>query len=118
MRLSMLAAFATAFTFGAALAKLPAQTDEEKAKAAETASKASWNDKIGAYKLCQSMDRVAVAYRTRAAGTGNAASAPEQTPPCVDPGPYVPPQITPAAARSSRARPSGRRTPFPGRSRS
>ena len=60
---TLVVAAATAFTVGAALAKLPSQTDEEKAKAAEAASKAAWTDKVGAYKLCLSMDHVVVAYR-------------------------------------------------------
>ncbi len=45
------------------LAKLPAPSDEAKAAAAETAAKAAWADKVGAYKLCQSQDRVADGYR-------------------------------------------------------
>ena len=103
MRLSIVAAVATAFTFGAALAKLPAQTEEEKAKAADTAAKAAWTDKVGAYKLCQSMDQVASTYRARTAAAGKAASAADATPPCADPGPYVPPQITPASSKPLEA---------------
>ena len=105
MRLSIVAAVACAFTFGTALAKLPAQTDEEKAKAAETANRAAWNDKVAAYKLCQSMDRVAASYRSHA----KAASAPEQTPACADPGPYTAMPITPAAQKPLEA--SGAHSP-------
>jgi hypothetical protein len=97
------AAVAASFTFSAALAKLPAQSDEDKAKAAETANKAAWADKVGAYKLCQSMDRVAATYRTRAVAAGKAASAPEQTAACADPGPYTALQTTPPAAKPLEA---------------
>jgi hypothetical protein len=104
MRLSVIVvATAAAFSAGAALAKLPPQSEEAKAKAAETANKAGWSDKVSAYQLCRSMDRVATAYRTRAAGAGKAASAPEQTPPCADPGPYMAMQTTPAASKPLEA---------------
>ena len=104
MRLSVVViAAATAFTVGAALAKLPPQSDEAKAKAAEAANKTAWTDKVGAYQLCRSMDRVAATYRTRAAGAGKSASAPEQTPACSDPGPYAALQVTPAASKPLEA---------------
>jgi hypothetical protein len=99
----VVAAAAMALTVGAALAKLPPLNDEAKAKAAEAANKAAWTDKVGAYQLCQSMDRVATAYRGRAAGAGKAASAAEQTPPCADPGPYAALQTTPAASKPLEA---------------
>ena len=90
---------------GAALAKLPPLSEEAKAKAAETAAKAAWTDKVGLYQLCQSMDRVASTYRARTVSAGKAAAGSEQTPPCADPGPftYTPPQITPAAAKPLEA---------------
>ena len=50
---------------GAALAKLPPLSDEAKAKAAEAAAKAAWTDKVGAYQLCQSMDKVAAGLSRR-----------------------------------------------------
>jgi len=103
MRLSIIVAVAASFSVGAALAKLPSQSDEAKAKAAENANKAAWSDKVSAYQLCRSMDRVAAAYRTRAAGAGKAASAPEQTAACADPGPYAALPITPAASKPLEA---------------
>ena len=109
MRLSIIVAAATSFAFGAALAKLPAQTDEEKAKAAETTSKGAWTEKVAGYQLCRSMDRVATAYRTHATGAGKAASAPEQTPACADPGPYTATEVTPAASKPLEA--SGAHSP-------
>ncbi len=42
-----------------AFAKLPPLSDDAKAKAAEAAAKTAHADKVGAYKLCQSMDKVA-----------------------------------------------------------
>ena len=104
MRLSVfVVAASAALAVGAALAKLPPPSDEAKAKAAETASKAAWSDKVAAYQLCQSMDRVAVAYRAHAAAAGKAASAADQTPACTDPGPYAAQQITPAASKPLEA---------------
>jgi len=107
MRLSIIVAAATSFAFGAALAKLPAQTDEEKAKAAEAASKAAWTDKVGAYKMCLSMDHVAATYR--ASPAGKAAPGPVAgAPPCTDPGPYVS-TVTPPASKPLEA--SGAHSP-------
>jgi hypothetical protein len=100
---------AAAFTAGTAFAKLPPPDDEAKARAAEAANRASWTDKVAAYKLCQSMDHVAAAYRARSLATGKAASSPEQTPPCTDPGPYAPLQVTPAASKPLEA--SGAHSP-------
>ena len=110
MRLAAIAAItAAAFAGGGALAKLPPLSDDAKAKAAEASSKAAWNDKVGLYKLCQSMDRVAATYRARSLAAGHAASAAEQTPPCADPGPYVPLEVTPAASKPLEA--SGAHSP-------
>ena len=109
MRLSIVVTAAASLTVGAALAKLPPLADDAKAKAAEAANKAAWADKVGAYQLCQSMDRVAATYRARAAGAGKAASAPEQTPSCADPGPYAALQVTPAASKPLEA--SGAHSP-------
>jgi hypothetical protein len=110
MRVSVVViAAVTSLTAGAALAKLPPPTDEAKAKSAEAASKSAWSEKVAGYQLCRSMERVAVTYRARAGGTGTAPSAPEQTPACADPGPYVPPQTTPPASKPIEA--SGAHSP-------
>lgn len=104
MRLLTLATVAAAgLASGLAFAKLPPVPDEAKAKAAETASKAAWTDKVGAYKLCQSMDHVASAYRASAAAAGKPASGADATPPCADPGTYVSSQITPATSKPLEA---------------
>ena len=77
------------------LAKLPAPSPEAKAKAAETAAKTAWNDKIGAYKLCLAGDRTTAAYRNHAKSTGKPVAAAVETPACTDPGPYVATVVTP-----------------------
>ena len=85
------------------LAKLPPASDEAKAAAAETAAKAAWADKVGAYKLCLSQDRVADGYRKsgKAAAASGGAPAPVATTACTDPGPYV--ATTPAASKPLEA---------------
>ena len=98
---ALVAAAASILAIGGALAKLPPVADEDKAKAAEAASRTSWSDKVAAYHLCQSMDRVASTYRARAAAAGKPASGAEQTPPCSDPGPYTP--QTPTASKPLEA---------------
>ena len=103
MRLAIIAPIAAAFFAASAIAKLPPLADDAKAKAAEAANKTSWTDKVGAYQLCQSMDRVAAAYRSKSAAAGKPASAPEQTPACNDPGPYSALQVTPAASKPLEA---------------
>ncbi len=85
MRPALPALLLAAVFAGSVLAKLPPPSDEAKAKTAEAAVKSAWADKVGAYKLCQSMDRVADAYRK----ASKAASAPTATPACSDPGPFV-----------------------------
>ena len=101
MRPFVVAAALAALTASVAFAKLPTPSDEDKAKAAETASKSAWSDKVAAYHLCQSQDRVASAYRAHAAAAGRPASAGGQAPPCTDPGPYTP--QTPQASKPLEA---------------
>mgnify|MGYP001138145047 CR=1 FL=1 len=67
-------AAALALAAGPAAAKLPPPSDEAKAKAAETAAKNAWTDKVGAFQLCQSMNRTADHYRKSPAGN----DAPQQ----------------------------------------
>jgi hypothetical protein len=81
-----------------ALAKLPAPSDEAKAKAAEAAAKAAHGGKVENYKLCMAMDRVAAGFQAAAKKAGKAASAPTETPACADPGPFV---YTPPGAASA-----------------
>ena len=105
MRQLLLALITTAFA-GAALAKLPPLSDEAKAKAAEAAAKSAHTGKVDNYKLCLSMEKVAARYLAEAAKAGKAVNKPTETPPCVDPGPYVPAGATPAAAAPAPAAPA------------
>ena len=81
---------------GASWAKLPAPSDEAKAKAAEGAAKAAWTGKLEAYQLCKAQDRVVASYKKT---KPSAASA------CVDPGAFVYPTAVaaPSAAAASAA---------------
>ena len=101
-----------------AAAKLPAPSEEAKAAAAETTSRAAWADKVGAYKLCLSQDRVVESYKKSgkasapaavqtAAPASGATPAPVTIPGCADPGPYV--ATTPAASKPIEA--SGAHSP-------
>ncbi|MEX8495108.1 hypothetical protein [Sphaerotilus sp.] len=90
---------------GAAVAKLPATSEEARAKAAEAAARTAHAGKVDAYKLCLSMDKVAADYRTRAKAAGQDIKPAVETPACADPGPFVytPPEAAsaaPAAAAS------------------
>jgi hypothetical protein len=86
-----------------AFAKLPALSDEAKAKAAATAAKTAWTDRVGAYQLCRAMDRTAEAYRKSAKASGKQAPAAVETPACADPGPFVEPAPLEAAGAHSPA---------------
>ena len=92
---------------GPVSAKLPPLSDEAKAKAAEAAARSAWTEKVGAYKMCLSMDRVAEVYRTSSKSLGKDAPAPVTMPPCADPGPFVP--ITPTKDKPLEA--SGAHSP-------
>ena len=83
--ISMLAVLATSV----ALAKLPALSDEAKAKAAEAAAKAAWTGKVDNYLLCKSQDKVASSYYKTVKATGKDAKPAAATPPCADPGAFV-----------------------------
>lgn len=85
------------------MAKLPAPSDEAKAKAAETAAKTAHSDKIAAFQLCKSREKVAAHYYKTAKASGKQTTAPVATPPCADPGPYVAAAPTPAAPVAAAA---------------
>ncbi len=106
MKTMPIAAWASSLTLGVAVlaaapawAKLPAPSDEAKAKAAEAAAKAAWGGKVEAYKLCKSMDATAAHYYAQAKKAGKDVKPPSATAPCADPGPFVftPPAAAPAA---------------------
>jgi hypothetical protein len=96
-------------TAQAASAKLPPLNDEAKAKAAETAAKTAWTDKVGAYQLCKSQDRVAAKYMSEAKKAGKDVKPAATTPPCADPGPfaYTPPPLEASGAHSPAATAAG-----------
>jgi hypothetical protein len=90
--ISMLVTFAGSM----AIAKLPALSDDAKAKAAEAAAKAAWSGKVDNYLLCKSQDKAALSYYKTAKLAGKDAKPAAATPPCADPGAfvYVPPEAT------------------------
>jgi hypothetical protein len=73
----------------AAHAKLPALSDEAKAKAAETAAKAAWSTKVDTYLLCKSQDKVAASYYKTAMAAGKPTKPAATVPPCTDPGAFT-----------------------------
>ncbi len=85
----------TTLVCGTAFAKLPPLSDEAKAKAAEAAARSAWTDKVGGYKLCVVIDKVATRYHADAKAAGTAATPAVETPACADPGPFV--MLDPAA---------------------
>ena len=89
-----------------AFGKLPELAPEAKAKAAETAAKTAWTNKVGDYQLCQTMDKVAAAYLARAKAEGKPVQ-PVTTPPCADPGPFVytPQEVKPIEAAGAHSPP-------------
>lgn len=92
-----------------ATAKLPAPSDEAKAKAAEARAKTAWTGKVDAYKLCKSQDMVVAYYKKQplskeAKPAKAGASAPAGA--CVDPGPFVYVPDAPAAAPAAPAAPA------------
>ena len=100
MRSSLYLGLMIAAAAGSAGAKLPPLDEDGKLKAAETAAKAAWNEKVGLFKHCQVLDRLAANYRK----SPTAASAvPVATPPCADPGPYVSPALAAASAPAGTA---------------
>ena len=94
-------------TFGlwsaAALAKLPAPSDEAKTKAAEASAKTAWAGKVDGYLLCKSQDRVAAHAAKTAKAAGKEAKPAPALPACADPGPYVSAAAAAAPAASAPA---------------
>jgi hypothetical protein len=82
-RIAILSVIAVAS--GLAWAKLPALSDDAKAKAAEAAAKTAHGNKVADFQLCKSMERVAAAYGAEAKKAGKEFK-PTPTPPCADPG--------------------------------
>ena len=85
----------------AAVAKLPAPTDEAKAKAAEAAAKTAHTGKVDGYLLCKSQDKVASQYLKTSKSVGKEPKPAVAVPACADPGPFVYTPATVAMATAS-----------------
>ena len=97
-----LATLVVASLFSASvMAKLPALSDEAKAKAAEAAAKTAHGNKVADFQLCKSREKVAAHYYKTAKSGGKQTTPPVATPPCADPGPFV--AAAPAAAPAAVA---------------
>jgi len=106
MMKTLSAASVLALTGSLVLAKLPAPSDDAKAKAAEAAAKTAWAGKVDNYKLCLSQDKVVAYYKKApvpkdAKAPAKGASTPAGA--CADPGPFVYTPAAPAAAASGVA---------------
>lgn len=95
---------ATCIGLSTAWAKLPAPSDEAKAKAAATAAKTAHGGKVAAYKLCKSQNSTAERYYKTAKAAGKTVKPATAMPACADPGPFVEaPAAAPAAAAAAAA---------------
>lgn len=102
MMKTLCVAAALAVMGSVASAKLPAPSDEAKAKADEVRAKAAWTGKVGAFQLCKAQDKVVAHYKktpvAKAPNGAPGAAAPAGA--CADPGPFV---YTPAGAAPAPA---------------
>ena len=89
-----------------AMAKLPAPSDEAKAKAAEAAAKTAHGNKVADFQLCKSREKVAAHYYKTAKASGKPTNPPVATPPCADPGAFV--AAAPAAPAAVAAAPAAK----------
>lgn len=87
----------------AALAKLPAPSDEARAKAAEAAAKTAWGGKMDGYLLCKAQDKVVAHHAKTAKAAGKEVKPAPALAACVDPGPFVYAPAAPAAPAASAA---------------
>ena len=92
-----------------AMAKLPAPSDEAKAKAAEAAAKTAHGNKVADFQLCKSREKVAAHYYKTAKASGKPTNPPVATPACADPGPFV--AAAPAAPAAVAAAPAASAKP-------
>ena len=108
----LLLAGTTVLWSAAALAKLPALSDEAKAKAAEAAAKTAWAGKVDGYLLCKAQDRAAAHAAKTAKAAGKEVKPAAALPPCADPGPYVSAAAAPATPAAPAA-PAAAAAPAP-----
>ena len=85
----LLISLVVTFVSSVVLAKLPAPSDEAKAKAAEVAAKTAWSGKVDNYLLCKWQDKTAASYYKTALAAGKDTKPALATPPCADPGAFV-----------------------------
>jgi hypothetical protein len=95
------------------MAKLPALSDEAKAKAAEAAAKTAHGNKVADFQLCKSREKVAAHYYKTAKASGKQTTPPVATPPCADPGPFVAAAPAPAAPAVAAAPAAGAKPAAP-----
>ena len=84
-------------------AKLPAPSDEAKAKSAEAAAKTAHTGKVDNYLLCKYQDKTAASYYKTAKSAGKETKPAASLPPCADPGAFV---YTPAAQVAAGSAPA------------
>ncbi|MFO1304698.1 MAG: hypothetical protein U1F54_13275 [Burkholderiales bacterium] len=92
---------------------LPPASEEAKAQAEQTRAKSAWQDKVAAYQLCQSQDKVAEAYRRSQKAEGKPVPPPASGTPCQDPGPYASPLLQKPLEASGAHSPPGMATTPP-----
>ena len=101
------------FASAVAVAKLPALTEEAKAKAAEAAAKTAWSGKVDAYLLCKWQDKVAASYYQSAKAAGKPTQPPVALPACAEVGAfaYTPPDAKPLEAAGAHSPPATATSP-------
>jgi hypothetical protein len=104
--IQFMTAAALALAASTAFAKLPALSDEAKAKADEAAAKTAHGNKVANFQLCQSMDKVAAGYYAGAKKAAKDTKPPTATPACENPGPFVYAPPAPASAPVAAAAPA------------
>jgi hypothetical protein len=92
--------------------KLPAPSDEAKAKAAEAGAKAAHGNKVADFQLCKSREKTAAHYYKSAKAAGKETKPPVETPACADPGAFVYTPAAPAPAAATAA-PAAAAAPAP-----
>jgi hypothetical protein len=109
MRCLSIALFSAFAVSVPAWGKLPAPSDEAKAKAAEAAAKTAHANKVADFQLCKSMDSTAGKYFASMKAASKVTKPATETPACADPGAFVWP--VPAAAAAPAAAPAAATPP-------
>jgi hypothetical protein len=107
--------FVALLTAGTASAKLPAPSEEAKAKAAEAAARTAHGNKVADFQLCKSMNKTAAYYYEQAKKANKDVKPPTATPDCADPGAfaYPPPAAGAAPAAAAPAAPAAAKPAAP-----